>query len=457
MKPRPVLRSALALGLTAALISPSSALAPAGMTQIGVAGGVKGPVKAIPPGDKPVGRDLASGQPLYLNEKISTGPEGSLQVMLIDETVFTIGPNSSMTLDEFVYDPQSRSGKVAARVTKGVFRFVTGQIGHKKPSDMTVKFPTGTMGIRGTIVAGQVTESGTTAVLLGPGPAMNAAEERVGAFSMENAGARVDVVKPGYGTRIDGPNSPPSAPALVTQAQLSGILDSISHKPQAPAGQRASAEPADSSTPSDSGDDRQASATDESGQGTAQAGGDLSDTQDIADLGADTGNAALAAANDIGNPDLASFIAQNQASWDDVRSITSGTGYYSGVDSFNLTQCSGGACAGPTGTVSVYLDIDFGAKTVGSAVSNVTVSASDANLPGPITDVVNFGAASFAATAGAATLSGTSGAGTSADIALLNVGGTAGMAVAIAKYNAGGTIGSGVVGAPLVCTAGACR
>ncbi len=121
MKFYDALKSTLSMGLIIALVSPSSALSPAAMTQIGVAGGVKGVVNAFPPGEKPVGRILASGQPLYLNEKISTGPKGSLQVMLIDETVFTIGPNSSMTLDEFIYDPKSHPGKGTAGGTTEFF------------------------------------------------------------------------------------------------------------------------------------------------------------------------------------------------------------------------------------------------------------------------------------------------------------------------------------------------
>jgi hypothetical protein len=99
----------------------------------------------------PDGRELPIeiGSPLFLNEHIRTGPDGRLQVLLLDETVFTMGPGSDMVLDEFVYDPDTSLGKVTARLTKGVFRFVTGKV-RSGPDNLKVNVPTGTIGIRGT-------------------------------------------------------------------------------------------------------------------------------------------------------------------------------------------------------------------------------------------------------------------------------------------------------------------
>jgi hypothetical protein len=70
--------------------------------------------------------------------------------MLLDETVFAMGPKTEMLLDEFVYDPDTSASKVTARIIKGVFRFVTGKIARKKPSKAKVMLPVGTLGGRGT-------------------------------------------------------------------------------------------------------------------------------------------------------------------------------------------------------------------------------------------------------------------------------------------------------------------
>lgn len=217
-------RESLAVALASALAWPAQA-APLAPTQIGVAAAVHGRVQAFAPAN-PVGRVVESGKPLYLNEKISTDGKGRLQIMLLDETVFTIGPNSEMVLDEFVYDPETSAGKVSASVTKGVFRFITGRVAQKDPSQMKVKFPVGTMGIRGTIVAGRVDAGGTTAVLLGPGAGNNAGE-RAGAFSLDNAGASVEISRPGFGSTISGMDQPPSPPTLIPPVELNAMLGDL--------------------------------------------------------------------------------------------------------------------------------------------------------------------------------------------------------------------------------------
>src|SRR5258708_4230703 len=97
------------------------------LQRIGSAGAVAGRVQATAPAAGAVGRVIGSGQPLYLNDAVTTDAQGRLQVLLLDETVFTIGPNSSMVLDSFIYDPNGAS-KLSARILKGVFRFVTGKI-----------------------------------------------------------------------------------------------------------------------------------------------------------------------------------------------------------------------------------------------------------------------------------------------------------------------------------------
>ena len=46
------------------------------------------------------------------------GPAAGLQIMLLDGTTFSVGPNSSMVIDEFVFDPSSGTGKLTASISK---------------------------------------------------------------------------------------------------------------------------------------------------------------------------------------------------------------------------------------------------------------------------------------------------------------------------------------------------
>ncbi len=151
-------------GLTISLIAASAIAAFASTAsaqgqQAGVSAAVRGQVALARASENVVGRQVQSGDPIFLGDAITSGSASGLQIMLLDETVFTIGPNSEISIDEFVYDPATDTGKVAASVAKGAFRFITGKIARKRPEDMTVRLPTATIGIRGTIVAGVVREA----------------------------------------------------------------------------------------------------------------------------------------------------------------------------------------------------------------------------------------------------------------------------------------------------------
>ena len=100
-----------------------------GALQAGVAAAVKGEVKATTPPAK-AAHALKSGDKVFMGDKIETGADGQLQVLLLDETVFTLGPLSSIMVDEFVYDPEN--AKKDASVVKGALRAVTGKVAQRK-------------------------------------------------------------------------------------------------------------------------------------------------------------------------------------------------------------------------------------------------------------------------------------------------------------------------------------
>jgi hypothetical protein len=52
-----------------------------------------------------IGRKADTGDPIFLNDVIMTGADVTMQVMLKDQTVFTMGPDSSIRFDTFIYDP----------------------------------------------------------------------------------------------------------------------------------------------------------------------------------------------------------------------------------------------------------------------------------------------------------------------------------------------------------------
>ena len=78
-----------------------------------------------------------------------------------DGTAFNVSSNARMVLNEFVYDPNSKSNSTLINLTKGTFTFVAGQVA--KTGDMKVQTPVATMGIRGTTPHVEISDNGTVA------------------------------------------------------------------------------------------------------------------------------------------------------------------------------------------------------------------------------------------------------------------------------------------------------
>jgi hypothetical protein len=96
--------------------------------------------------------------------RVVTGSGGRLQFLLPDETVLTLGPNSDMIIDNFVYDPATSATKLSAQIARGAFRWVTGKVSQHK--DINIKLPVGTIGVRGTDFEGLVESDGAGTVRL---------------------------------------------------------------------------------------------------------------------------------------------------------------------------------------------------------------------------------------------------------------------------------------------------
>ncbi|MFH1799958.1 MAG: hypothetical protein ABH891_03815 [Candidatus Omnitrophota bacterium] len=113
--------------------------------QAGVAAIVKGEVKATTPPEKTT-HLLKDGDKIFMGDKIETGAEGQLQIQLLDQTFFTLGPLSSIMVDEFIYDPRNAGAK--ASVVKGIFRAVSDKAAQKGSEDAPDRSDPASAGLR---------------------------------------------------------------------------------------------------------------------------------------------------------------------------------------------------------------------------------------------------------------------------------------------------------------------
>src|SRR5512134_1442886 len=71
-------------------------------------------------------RSLALEDDVYHNELIETEQESATKLIFLDETTLTLGPDSSVVLDRFVFDPDPSKASFVMTATKGIFRLASG-------------------------------------------------------------------------------------------------------------------------------------------------------------------------------------------------------------------------------------------------------------------------------------------------------------------------------------------
>ena len=162
---------------------------------------------------------LKAGDPVYFGDEIIVEDQSKSQVLLLDETVLTLGQKSSITIDEFVYDPNTENGKILTNITSGSVKVLSGKISQGNPEDLVVKTPAGTIGTRGTEFQTIVDDEGDSKVLLiGPGE-NNTLGLRPGAVEVFNDLGSVVLDSPFAFTEF-GVNQIPAPPVTISNEQL---------------------------------------------------------------------------------------------------------------------------------------------------------------------------------------------------------------------------------------------
>lgn len=216
-------QSALALAIAGALL-PAGTQAATG-ADFGVAAAVHGNAQIIPAGQARAVA-LKSGMVISQGDRIVTQNESGLQVLLSDDTVFTLGGNTSFVLTSYAYDPDTGTGRVNGKVEKGAFKLVTGRIADNQPGNVTVDMPTGKVTLLGTVIAGDTDGDNDTVVLLGPGGNVNSSDKE-GKFQFENTGSGEKVVVTRDGFYVDSEGNVVSEPAPMTGREFGQLVASL--------------------------------------------------------------------------------------------------------------------------------------------------------------------------------------------------------------------------------------
>lgn len=206
----PSKRQLLLIGAIATGFFPHIAFAELG-EPAGVAGAVSGAVGMVSPAKQIVAPvAVNSGDGIVMGDGLSTGAESRLQIMLLDESAITLGPDAELTIDEFVYDPANTGANaLSASIAKGAFRLVTGGIARQNPQGTELNLPNAVLTIRGTTVIGAC--AATCFVALSGTGDDNTAGKKPSVVTLKSAKGEAVLKRVGYYVEIsaDGTISQP--------------------------------------------------------------------------------------------------------------------------------------------------------------------------------------------------------------------------------------------------------
>ena len=159
-------------------------------------------------------RTLQVDGDVFMGDKVQTGPGGEAQIQFKDATKLVVGPNSSMTIDAFVFDESNTARKVTMNATKGAFRFITGSSAKQA---YTINTPTATIGVRGTRFDFTVAGNGEMTFAIFEGQARVC--DRSGVCRDVRGGCEVVITPPGGGVQPANWGAPVAAKFPYVESQ----------------------------------------------------------------------------------------------------------------------------------------------------------------------------------------------------------------------------------------------
>lgn len=164
---------------------------------------------------------ITKGTPVETNDKVET-KNGVVNIRFKDDTSVKVTENSSLVIDDFVYDPKNASGgKLSLKATSGTVRYVSGNIAHNNPNSVKINTPTASIAVRGTDFVMAVDETGKSMIMLMPTCEL---PQVINLKGLTCGSGKIDVDsgtqiirldKPYQATIVETASTPPSPPVVV--------------------------------------------------------------------------------------------------------------------------------------------------------------------------------------------------------------------------------------------------
>lgn len=155
--------------------------------------------------------DAIDGTFVYKGDILETGSDGNFDIIFIDDTKFSMGPDGRAVLDDLIYNADdTASNGMGISLLQGVFSFVSGNIAKDDHDSVSIKTPVGTIGIRGTAWSGKIAQLGEESLFT----------LFSGAIVVANEGGSELLTIAQQSVIVTSFSIPPSKPFVLTEEQL---------------------------------------------------------------------------------------------------------------------------------------------------------------------------------------------------------------------------------------------
>tara|TARA_Y100000766_G_scaffold270101_1_gene267708 strand:+ start:7893 stop:8750 length:858 start_codon:yes stop_codon:yes gene_type:complete len=155
---------------------------------------------------------VEAGYKIIQNHTLETDSIGRAALLLIDGTSFSIGPNSSVTLDKFIYNPETAEGSLEVS-SRGLLRLVGGKVTKKRPA--LIRTNSATVGIRGGITIVQTQGLSTSAAFV--------YGDELTMTPNQNSSAATSLTENGFVVTVEDPTDEVGEPELLSETFLAEL------------------------------------------------------------------------------------------------------------------------------------------------------------------------------------------------------------------------------------------
>ena len=153
--------------------------------------------------------------PVKMRDLIQT-LKGRADIKFVDDTKVSVTEYSKLLIDEFVYNPEKKTGKLSLKAALGTIRYSSGKIAKNSRKNVKIKSPTASVSVRGTDFTMNVQEDGASSFILLPSTD-EAGNSYVGSIDVSTLGGTVTLNQAYEATTVTTAIAPPSPPQVIQQ------------------------------------------------------------------------------------------------------------------------------------------------------------------------------------------------------------------------------------------------